>query len=260
MVYNGKPYKNGWFGGYPFFLETPIWRNHRESYSAQCTAILYYEKKANFQNTTNLENPKTLLQEIFTATQNLCFLDFVLFGTLPETNSSPLKRGLPNRKVVFQPSIFRCELLVSGRVNHMGFVATKFEFLYKPVAEIWIEPRHNLPLPSGSAAAKIWDKVLRRRGKLQGDAGGHVVFFEGWLCRLASLWFRKPMVKKNDVSHCFTYWGSVFWFKSFHHLPFNLKQLWYQNQIPPSPWNEKNTWKWYQSNRAKCLVQAIWVC
>ena len=28
-------------------------------------------------------------------------------NTLPETNSSPLKIGLPNRKVVFQPSIFR---------------------------------------------------------------------------------------------------------------------------------------------------------
>ena len=28
----------------------------------------------------------------------------------------PLKIGLPNRKVVFQPSIFRGELLVSGRV------------------------------------------------------------------------------------------------------------------------------------------------
>ena len=27
--------------------------------------------------------------------------------TLPETNSLPLKIGLPNRKVVFQPSIFR---------------------------------------------------------------------------------------------------------------------------------------------------------
>ena len=29
---------------------------------------------------------------------------------------SPLKIGLPNRKVVFQPSIFRCKLLVSGMV------------------------------------------------------------------------------------------------------------------------------------------------
>ena len=37
-------------------------------------------------------------------------------NTLPKTNSSPLKMGLPNRKVVFQPSIFRGELLVSGDV------------------------------------------------------------------------------------------------------------------------------------------------
>ena len=36
--------------------------------------------------------------------------------TLPETNSSPLKIGHPKRKFVFQPSIFRCELLVSWRV------------------------------------------------------------------------------------------------------------------------------------------------
>ena len=35
----------------------------------------------------------------------------------PETNSSPLKIGHPKRKLVFQPSIFRCELLVSGRVE-----------------------------------------------------------------------------------------------------------------------------------------------
>ena len=25
MVYSGKPYWNGWFWGYPFFSETPIW-------------------------------------------------------------------------------------------------------------------------------------------------------------------------------------------------------------------------------------------
>ena len=37
-------------------------------------------------------------------------------STLPKTNSSPLKIGFPKRKVVFQPSIFRCGLLVSGRV------------------------------------------------------------------------------------------------------------------------------------------------
>ena len=36
--------------------------------------------------------------------------------TLPETNSSHLKIGHPKRKLVFQTSIFRCELLVLGRV------------------------------------------------------------------------------------------------------------------------------------------------
>ncbi len=35
--------------------------------------------------------------------------------TLPETNSSHLKMGHPKRKVVFQPSIFRCKLAVSFR-------------------------------------------------------------------------------------------------------------------------------------------------
>ena len=34
--------------------------------------------------------------------------------TLPKTNSSPLKISYPKKKLVFQPSIFRCELLVSG--------------------------------------------------------------------------------------------------------------------------------------------------
>ena len=47
--------------------------------------------------------------------------------TLPETNSSPLQIGHPNRKLVFQSSIFRCELLVSGRVVFGGvFVGCLF--------------------------------------------------------------------------------------------------------------------------------------
>ena len=35
-------------------------------------------------------------------------------GTLPETNGLPLKIGLPNRKVVFQPSIFRSHVSFRG--------------------------------------------------------------------------------------------------------------------------------------------------
>ena len=39
---------------------------------------------------------------------------FVICITLPETNISPLKIGHLKRKLVFQPSIFTCELLVQG--------------------------------------------------------------------------------------------------------------------------------------------------
>ena len=51
-------------------------------------------------------------------------------NTLPETNSSPLKIGLPNRRVVFQPSIFRSKLLVSGRVCLMSHLFCRGPLLY----------------------------------------------------------------------------------------------------------------------------------
>ena len=56
-----------------------------------------------------------------TFSQNCQEDDLSTLDTLPETNSSPLKIGLPNRKVVFQPSIFRDELLVSGSVSMFQF-------------------------------------------------------------------------------------------------------------------------------------------
>ena len=39
--------------------------------------------------------------------------------TLPKTNSSPLEMVVSNRNLLFQGSIFRGELLVSGRVGQM---------------------------------------------------------------------------------------------------------------------------------------------
>ena len=39
-------------------------------------------------------------------------------NTLPETNISPLKIGLPKRQLVFQPSIFRCKVSFSeAKIN-----------------------------------------------------------------------------------------------------------------------------------------------
>ena len=53
--------------------------------------------------------------------------------TLPETNSLPLKigRAPKGNYILFQPSIFRCELLVSGRVPILeGFLET-IQFLMR---------------------------------------------------------------------------------------------------------------------------------
>ena len=54
--------------------------------------------------------------------------------TLPETNSSHLKIGHPKRKLVFQPSIFRCyvsfregKLPILGGIQLDAHVAGKFE-------------------------------------------------------------------------------------------------------------------------------------
>ena len=45
---------------------------------------------------------------------------FVASVTLPETNSSHLKRWYPKRKVIFQPSIFRCYVSFREGMIHSG--------------------------------------------------------------------------------------------------------------------------------------------
>ena len=60
-------------------------------------------------------------------------LEFLRFSgkstTLPETNSSPLKISLPNRKVVFQPSIFRgyVSFREGNQQKHLFFVLNIFK-------------------------------------------------------------------------------------------------------------------------------------
>ena len=49
-----------------------------------------------------------------------------LLDTLPETNSSHLPGSHPERKLIFQPSIFRGKLLVSGRVALPNFLDENF--------------------------------------------------------------------------------------------------------------------------------------
>ncbi len=56
--------------------------------------------------------------------------------TLPETNSSPLKIGLPNRKVVFQPSIFRG--YVSFREGKLIIVDTTMRMDIKHILKLYL--------------------------------------------------------------------------------------------------------------------------
>ena len=60
--------------------------------------------------------------------------------TLPETNGLPLKIGLPNRKVVFQPSIFR------GYVSFREGIYAKFPFIgsiARNLNGLWDAELHN---------------------------------------------------------------------------------------------------------------------
>ena len=58
-----------------------------------------------------------------------CFLFEI---TPPKTNSLPPKIGLPKRKLVFQPSIFTCELLVSGSVVGKKHAHPKLDLFHRP--------------------------------------------------------------------------------------------------------------------------------
>ena len=57
---------------------------------------------------------------------------------LPETNSSP-KLGHPKRKFIFQPSIFRGELFVSGRVSYTIPLIAAFQLKNHRVAFLLAE-------------------------------------------------------------------------------------------------------------------------
>ena len=95
---------------------------------------------------------------------SLCFnwyLGFVYPGWL--SNSSPLKIGLPNRKVVFQPSIFRGELLVSGRVVGDFFTEKGIPWDSSSSSPLW-KTQHHVGVhifgghlfPSASKSSSHW--------------------------------------------------------------------------------------------------------
>ena len=56
-------------------------------------------------------------------------------GTLPKTNSSPLKTGHPKRKLIFQPSIFRGHVSFrEGRSFFLLLCLWRFSFFFQKVS------------------------------------------------------------------------------------------------------------------------------
>ena len=130
-------------------------------------------------------------------------------GTLPETNSSPLKIGHPKRKLVFQPPIFRCDVSFRECNDNVCFRICKERCDSDDLHDGWIFFGHEIlllpqwaddPWPDPIAEiqiSKAWrtstglepSRMLRLVLVIQGaswNAGFYwpITFFFGgsWLC------------------------------------------------------------------------------
>ena len=81
--------------------------------------------------------------------------------TLPETNSSPLKMGHPKSKFIFQPLIFRGELLVSGSVIIYTHI------VQKQMTCNLSSPNHKLQIPSEPNKERIHEVNLLKPSQNQ---------------------------------------------------------------------------------------------
>ena len=82
--------------------------------------------------------------------------------TLPETNSSHLKIGHPNRKVVFQPSIFRGKLAVSFREGRMSYPSTSTKELFKVMGSVGGWPMFfpfSIPVHENQQKSLSWGRL-----------------------------------------------------------------------------------------------------
>ena len=117
--------------------------------------------------------------------------------SLPETNSLPLKIGLPNRKV-FQPSICRGELLVLGRVAQPRFFLSGC--LYG--AQCWFNEPHAGHAQQGVISAI--DSIVTFK---------HWSFFGSWdsgseICWTFNIWVF-PKIRGTPQNGWFISWKTL---------------------------------------------------
>ena len=104
------------------------WPLALRKYSRTPFALHYSDASRMFQGTSSVHFPFISLQSIFPTqgnNYNYSPLKNVAKGTQQihslKLTVRTLKIGHPKEKLIFQPSFFRCELLVSGRVTSRNF-------------------------------------------------------------------------------------------------------------------------------------------
>ena len=82
--------------------------------------------------------------------------EFILWVTLPETNSSHLIIGHPKRKLVFQPSIFRCDNVSFQRYIYLTLGSIDFWFFSSSSTPMDAPLRFDIKIiPSGAPSVLI---------------------------------------------------------------------------------------------------------
>ena len=130
--------------------------------------------------------------------------------TPPKTNSSPLKIGHPKRKLVFQPSIFRCH--VSFRD---GYFVSTFQCRTCP-RDVW------------HTSKSLWKQTERHRHRCsamlckmeKGVATIHWVFPKNRVTPKSSI-----LIGFSIINHPFWGFSPYFWFNT-HYLFTNPSVRW----------------------------------
>ncbi len=137
---------------------------------ANWNIIISLHSRMNVCLLSHAKKSKNITPVMRVSTQNswqVLKVDLIWF-TLPETNSSPLKIGHPKRKVVFQPSIFRCYVsfregnLMESELNWWNpFEDGSPNFLRRHTLNLW----KNICLMIMRKLRIMWDSRIQKKKK-----------------------------------------------------------------------------------------------
>ncbi len=159
---------------------------------------------------------------------NLCNFKWSL--TLPKTNSSPLKMGLPKRKLVFQASISRGYVSFRGCskqssitwVSKLGFLSYSFQML-----AITIKQDGHPQIHSDRLVLSVWGNT-KSRGMRSWNIALNFTLYH-W-----HLFIRFQVGHTSGTPKSHLAWSNLWWFDSLKrpsnfHLRLTWRKTWWQN-------------------------------